>query len=49
MPNFSVIFVMCLLKIRVLLFVMVLDNVGVDDRIACPDCVGYLNEGECDA
>jgi len=21
-------------------------NIGVDDRIACPDCIDYLNEGE---
>ena len=23
-------------------------NIGVDDRIACPDCIDYLNEGDCD-
>ena len=21
-------------------------NIGVDDRIACPDCIDYLNEGK---
>ncbi len=24
-------------------------NIGFDDRIACPDCIDYLNEGECNA